>query len=328
MEKTRSQPKIRVGILGATGRVGRQLIELLERHPNFQLSTLAASERSVGKRLAGLEVRPCSPDLDCDWVFSALDSDTARRVEKDFARAGYGVISNASAHRMDPEVPLVIPEVNSHALDLLDKQDFGKGFLVCNPNCSTIGLTIALKPLYDHFGLEHVQATTLQALSGAGYPGVSSLDLIDNIIPHISGEEDKVETEPLKILEAGNSFTISAMCNRVPVLDGHLISVSVKLKKQGSPEAFAEAWNKFRGLPQERELHSAPRQAIHVFDDPSHPQPRLHRDLDKGMAVCVGGLRPCPVLDWKFTVLSHNTIRGAAGGSLLVAESLIGRNSS
>ncbi|CUI16403.1 aspartate-semialdehyde dehydrogenase [Candidatus Protochlamydia naegleriophila] len=338
--------KIRVAILGATGCVGQKFVQLLDKHPWFEITALCASERSVGKRykdavnwllqtplpasIAEMEVLPCSPALDCQLVFSGLDSSVAGSIETEFAQAGYLVVSNSRNHRMDPAVPLVIGEVNADHLNLANAQSHGKGKIVTNPNCSVIGLVLALKPLMDQFGLEAVQVVTMQAISGAGYPGIASLDIFDNVIPYIDGEEDKLETEPLKILGRFQEqaiipadFKISAQCNRVAVTDGHMACVSVKLKQKASQEALIQAWCQFNGEPQQLQLPSAPFQPIHYFDHPSYPQTRLHRSLDKEMAVSIGRLRPCPLLDYKFVVLSHNTMRGAAGSALLNAELLL-----
>lgn len=345
-----NRKKIKVGILGATGSVGQRFVELLANHPWFELSAVAASERSVGKpyreavnwlmsspmpsAIASMEVQPCTPNLDCEYVFSALDSSVAGEIELDFAKAGYIVHSNARNHRMGKDVPLLVPEVNSGHLELLKFQPFATGKIITNPNCSTIGLTLALKPLQDLFGIESVHVVTLQAISGAGYPGVASLDIIDNVIPLIKGEEDKMETEPLKILGnyrngvvEPNNFKISAHCNRVPVNDGHLECVSIKLRKKASKGDVIAAWRNFSGVPQQLKLPLAPIHPIHYFEEEAFPQPKLHRNLDKGMAVSIGRLRECPLFDYKFAILSHNTIRGAAGGALLNAELMVGLSS-
>lgn len=335
--------KVRVGILGATGSVGQRFIQLLADHPWFEVTALAASERSVGKkygeaanwlmptplpaRIAAMEIQPCTPTLPCEIVFSALDASVAGEVETQFAQAGYSVHSNARNHRMEPNVPLLIPEVNSEHLELLNHQPFAKGRIITNGNCSVIGLALALKPLQDAFGLEAVHVVTLQAISGAGYPGVASLDIMDNVIPHIKGEEEKMETEVHKILgryEKGRvvptQFKVSAQCNRVPVNDGHVECVSVKLSRPATRGEVVRAWETFRGKPQELDLPLAPAQPLHYFAEDNFPQPKLHRQRDKGMAVCIGRLRECPLFDYKFVILSHNTIRGAAGGAILNAE--------
>jgi aspartate-semialdehyde dehydrogenase len=338
--------KIPVAILGATGCVGQKFIQLLSQHPWFQIVAVCASERSVGKRyrqavnwlmpvplpqdVGNLEVLPCEPSLNCSLVFSGLDASVAGEIETRFAQAGYPVVSNSRNHRLDPHVPLLVAEVNPDHLELVRTQSFEKGMIVTNPNCSAMGLVVALKPLIDQFGIEAVQVVTLQALSGAGYPGVASLDIIDNVIPYIKGEEEKLEKEPLKILgrlQQGRveeaSFVISAQCNRVPILDGHLECVSVKLKKSATQEEMIQAWRSFSAEPQQLNLPSAPFQPIHYFDEENYPQPRLHRHLDKGMAVSIGRLRSCPLLDYRFVLLSHNTVRGAAGAAILNAELMV-----
>lgn len=335
--------KIPVGILGATGMVGQKFVELLASHPWFEIAALAASDRSQGKRygeamkwsmptplpknLADKIVAPCQPNLPCQVVFSGLDSSVAGEIEEAFAKNGYTVISNSRNHRMAPNVPLLIPEINSDHLKLLQHQPFGKGAITTNPNCSVIGISIALKPLLDRWGIETVNVVTLQALSGAGYPGVPSMDILDNVIPHIDGEEAKVETEPLKILGSYQEkkilpypMKLSAQCTRVSVADGHLACISVKLKRKAKAEEIINSWNGFTGEPQKLDLPSAPKQPIIYLDHEAHPQPKLHRHLEKGMAVSIGRLRQCPILDWKFVILSHNTVRGAAGCAILNAE--------
>lgn len=342
----KSEKKIPVAILGATGSVGQRFIELLAHHPWFEIVAVAASERSVGKRykdavnwlvstpmpasIANMEVKACVPNLPCEIVFSGLDSSVAGEIETSFAQAGYVVHSNARNHRMQPDVPLLVPEVNGEHLELLQKQSYPKGKIITNPNCSTIGLTIALKPLLDAFGLETVTVVTMQAVSGAGYPGVASMDIMDNVIPYISSEEQKMETETLKILGKYHNgkidhlnFKISTQCNRVPVSDGHMKCVAVKLKKKASKQELIAAWESFKGMPQQLQLPLAPLRPIHYFHEDTFPQPKLHRQLDKGMTVSIGRLRECSVLDYKFVILSHNTIRGAAGGAILNAELLL-----
>lgn len=335
--------RIPVGILGATGSVGQKFIEILSNHPWFEIKELAASERSEGKKykdavnwflpnqipdeVKNISLKPCKPGLNCRIVFSGLDSSVAGEAEEDFANAGYIVVSNSKNHRMDKDVPLIVPEVNPDHIELVKSQKFGKGCIVTNPNCSAIGLVLALKPLVDYFGVESVNVVTMQALSGAGYPGVSSLDIIDNVIPFIVGEEDKLETEPLKIFGQLNGnqikpsgMKISAQCNRVAVSDGHMECVQVKLKKNASENEIIESWKKFSSLPQELNLPLAPGNPIHYFDDAKYPQPKIHRNIDKGMAVSIGRLRKDSLLDYKFVILSHNTVRGAAGGAVLCAE--------
>lgn len=339
--------RYRVGILGATGAVGQKFVELLTDHPWFEITALAASERSAGKtyqeavnwigatpipsHVANMTVLPTVPDVACDFVFSGLDAKVAGDLEADFARAGYPVISNARNYRMQGDVPLLIPEVNPSHTQLIKRQSWGSdGFIVTNPNCSTVGLVCALKPLHDAFGVDAVQVTTLQALSGAGYPGVSSLDALGNVVPYIGGEEEKLATEPLKLLgRLGDDgiqtaqVAISAQCNRVPVLEGHLECVSVKLKVPASVADVQEAWTTFESEIATLTLPSLPDPFIHVFQDSRFPQPRRHTELGGGMTVSVGRLRRCDVLDVKFVVLVHNTIRGAAGGAILNAELLI-----
>jgi len=338
--------KIPVSILGATGSVGQKFIQLLENHPYFHITEVMASDKSAGKRykevvnwflptpipagVADLVVGKCEPSKMTRFAFSGLDSTVAGEVESEFANSGYAVVSNAKNHRMDSDVPLLIPEVNPDHLDLVRSQKYNRGLIVTNPNCSTIGLTLALKPLEDTFGIDEMNVVTMQAVSGAGFPGVSSLTILDNIIPYISGEEDKIETEPLKILGKldNNSiiykdFRISAQCNRVSVIDGHLESVQIKFKKKASIDTIVRVWQEFRGEPQSMNLPTAPARPIYYFDDPYYPQPRLNRNLENGMAVSVGRLKECPVFDFKFVVLSHNTMRGAAGGAVLCAELLI-----
>jgi aspartate-semialdehyde dehydrogenase len=337
-----SGKKIPVSILGATGSVGQRFIELLINHPWFEVAELAASDRSAGKKyseatnwimqtplpdkFANMIVKKCEPNLDSKIAFSGLDASVAGEIESDFAKNGYYVISNARNHRFDDDVPLMIPEVNPDHLDLLKIQNY-KGGIVTNPNCSTIGMVLALKPLHDAFGIEAVNVVTMQAVSGGGYPGVPSLDIIDNVVPFIGGEENKMETEPLKILGSLSSnkidkarFVISAQCNRVAVIDGHLETVQVKFKNKPSKEEIVKAWNEFKSVPQELSLPSAPIQPVKYFYEDKYPQPKIHRNIDKGMAASVGRLRECPIFDYKFVVLSHNTIRGAAGGTILIAE--------
>lgn len=338
--------RIPVGILGATGTVGQKFVELLTAHPWFEIVALAASDRSSGKKykeavrwnmakplaekIGAMEVLPCTSPLPCKVVFSGLDSTVAGDIEAQFAEAGYTVISNAKNHRMDPEVPLLIPEVNSDHLQLISQKRKRKGVIVTNPNCSVVGLTIALKPLLDRWGIETANVVTLQALSGAGYPGIPSMDILDNVIPFIEGEEKKVETEPLKILGTLQNESIlpyplrlSAQCTRVAVADGHMACISVKFKDPATHEEIIKAWREFRGKPQELALPSAPNMPIHYLEDEKHPQPKLHRNQENGMAISIGRLRKCPLLDWKFVILSHNTIRGAAGCALLNAELML-----
>lgn len=335
--------KIKVAVLGATGSVGQKFIELLNNHPWFEVVEVAASERSVGKTyrdatnwfmstpmpesVANLVVKESKVPLESKILFSGLDANVAGEIETEFAKHGFVVISNARNHRFDNDVPLLIPEVNYQHLDIVSKQNYNGGMIVTNPNCSTVGLVMALKPLQDLFGITEVNVVTMQALSGAGYPGVPSLDIIDNLIPFIGGEEHKMENEPLKILgDLSNdgfvsaSMAISAQCNRVAVIDGHTESVQIRTAKKATAVEIIEAWKSFRSLPQELQLPYAPVNPLYYFENERYPQPRLHRNLEKGMAVSIGHLRPCSLFDWKFTVLSHNTVRGAAGGAILNAE--------
>jgi aspartate-semialdehyde dehydrogenase len=352
LERANSSRKWRAGILGATGAVGQQMIQLLAGHPWFTVAELGASERSAGKpyRMAvhwnlngsfppavgDLVVKAAVPPLECDFVLSALDAGVAGPIEEEFARAGYPVISNSKNHRMAEDVPLVIPEVNADHLDLIatqrERRGYTSGYLVTNPNCSTVGLAMALAPLERAFGVAEVFVVTMQAISGAGYPGVPSLDILDNVIPHIGGEEEKVQTEPRKILgrlSGGavkfSEMKVSAHCNRVHVLDGHTESVSVRLRRSASLAEVREALSTFAGEPQKLRLPSAPAHPIVVTEDSDRPQPRRDRDAGNGMSVVVGRIRPCEIADFKFTLLVHNTIRGAAGAAILNAELLAER---
>jgi aspartate-semialdehyde dehydrogenase len=341
--------KISVGILGATGMVGQTIVQLLDRHPWFEVTELAASEKSIGRRYADvmntrwnisesmpdyakdMVVKECRPNLDCDIVLSALDSGVAKEIEEDFAREGYAVSSNAKNHRMDADIPLLIPEINADHLSLIDvqrRQRGWKGFIVTDPNCTTITMCLPLKPIFDKFGLEKVMVTSMQALSGAGYPGVSSMDIVDNVIPYIGDEEEKVQTEPLKIFgkSSGGSireanFAVSAQCNRVAVKHGHTECISVKLAEKAEKEdiirSFAE-FNPNRAL----KLPSAPEHPVIYIDKENRPQPKLDVNAGRGMASVVGRLRPCSILDYKFVVLGHNLVRGAAGAAILNAELL------
>ena len=343
--------KFRVGILGATGMVGQRFIQLLEHHPQFEIAALAASDRSQGKsfqeactwRLAGempalvksMTVAAPEPPLDCELIFSSLPGDIARASEGAFARSGFPVISNSSAFRMDHDVPLLIPEVNHEHLALIDRQrekSGQQGYIVTNPNCSTIMLALALAPLHEKFGVVSTVATTMQALSGAGYPGVASLAISDNVLPFIENEEEKIEQETLKILGKMKDavienapMAVSAQCNRVNVSDGHMAAVRVKLARAAALEEVKEALASFTSLPQSLGLHSAPAQPIIIREEADRPQPRLDRDAGNGMSVTIGRLQPDNVLDYRFVALSHNTIRGAAGAAILNAELLIAR---
>jgi aspartate-semialdehyde dehydrogenase len=342
------QKKIPVGILGATGVVGQRFIQILEDHPWFEVSWLAASDRSEGKsygdaarwrlktslpaRVAAMKVSPATPEGAPKVIFAALETSIAAEMEPRFAAAGCHVVTNSSALRMQADVPLVIPEVNPDHIKLLECQSWRRksgGFVVTNPNCSAIGLVLALAPLERKFGIDTVMVVTMQAVSGAGYPGVASLDILGNVIPYIGKEEEKMEEETRKLLGKLNGssivpgdFAMSAQCNRVAVEDGHTEAVSVKLKTKARPEDIIAAWNEFRSLPQEMKLPLAPEQPVRYDHAPDRPQPRLDIEFGRGMTTSVGRLRPCGVFDWKFTALSHNTIRGAAGAAVLNAELL------
>jgi aspartate-semialdehyde dehydrogenase len=343
--------KTQVGILGATGMVGQRFIQLLENHPWFEVAWLAASDRSSGKsyseaakwrldtplpaHIERMTVSPAEPQGAPKVIFAALDAAIAREMEPRFARAGCAVISNSSAFRMAPDVPLVIPEVNGDHLRLIEEQASRRhsgGYMVTNPNCSAIGLVLALKPIEERFGLDQIFVTTMQAVSGAGYPGVPSMDILGNVVPYIGSEEEKMEAETLKLLgrlqssPGGHAVAplaarISASCNRVPVEDGHTESVSIKTARPVTREEILEAWAEFRPLAG-KNLPSAPDQPVEFAPQDDRPQPRLDRNRGRGMTVTVGRLRPCGLLDWKFTLLSHNTIRGAAGAAILNAEML------
>jgi aspartate-semialdehyde dehydrogenase len=348
----------KVGILGATGMVGQRFIQLLNNHPWFEITWLAASDRSAGKtfgeacrwkldtplpkKIAEMTVQQNVPEL-CDGelpkiIFAALDADIARDLEPRFAAAGCAVISNSSAFRMVADVPLVVPEVNADHLDLIETQSWRKanggkgGYIVTNPNCSAIGLVLALKPLEERFGIESLFVSTMQAVSGAGYPGVASLDILGNVVPFIKNEEEKMQEEVGKLLGRldGNRIEmldakVSAHCNRVAVEDGHTECVSIKFKRKATREEILAAWSEFAPLQhfvQDQHLPTAPEQPVEYDAAVDRPQPRLDRMRGRGMAATVGRLRECTLLDWKFVVLSHNTIRGAAGAAVLNAEVL------
>ena len=339
--------KYPIGILGATGMVGQRYIQLLENHPWFEIVWLAASDRSSGKtygeaakwrldtplpeRIAKMTVAAAEPEGAPKIIFASVDAAIARELEPKFAAAGCAVLSNSSAFRMTPNVPLVIPEVNAEHLHLIEEQPSRKqsgGYMVTNPNCSTIGLVVALKPIADRFGITQIAVTTMQAVSGAGYPGVASMDILDNVVPYIGNEEEKMEEETLKLLGTLDGpvvkplgARISASCNRVAVIDGHMESVSIKLGKPASREEILAAWAEFKPLAGQG-LPTAPDQPVQWAPQQDRPQPRLDRNRGNGMAVTVGRLRPCGLLDWKFTALSHNTVRGAAGATILNAELL------
>jgi aspartate-semialdehyde dehydrogenase len=344
--------RIPVAVLGATGMVGQRFLALLANHPWFEVAAVAGSERSLHQRYGDavtwrLPSAPPQPVLDlpvvapdaafaAPVVFSALPASVAASIEPLLASRGHVVFSNASSHRMAEDVPLLIPEVNGDHLALLKTQQARRGWpglLVTNPNCSTIEIALALKPLADAFGIRRLQVTTLQAISGAGYPGVASYDMLDNVVPYIGQEEEKIESETRKILGAYQDgavvpvpMTISAQCNRVAVREGHLACISVELAREDVSSAdLIDAWQAFRPEPQERRLPSAPNPPIVVREEPDRPQPLHDRDAGNGMAVSVGRVRPCPILGHKFIVLGHNTIRGAAGASVLNAELLLAR---
>jgi aspartate-semialdehyde dehydrogenase len=339
------QTRIEVGILGATGMVGQHFIKFLQGHPWFDLKWLGASDRSSGKKykdamtwhLAGgtpatvaeLMVEDCKPGNAPRLLFSAMDASVATEIERAFAQAGHVVVSNSKNHRMDRDVPLLVPEINPDHLKLVPGQQRGRGWkgqIVTNPNCSTVGLTMGLGPLKP-FGITKVIATTMQAISGAGYPGVASMDITGNVIPFIGGEEPKMEQETQKILGEFRgdhieplAARVSAHCNRVAVVDGHTETVSVEFSSKPSEADVRHAFDSFRSVPQERKLPSAPPVPVIYMDEANRPQPRKDVERERGMAAFVGRLRPCPVLDYKFVVLSHNTIRGAAGAAVLNAE--------
>ena len=346
--RTTTSRRIPVAVLGGTGTVGQRFIQLLERHPWFQVVEVMASDQSAGRRyaeavgsrwklgtripgdVAGLKVQAPGAPLRARVCFSALDASVAGDLEERYARAGHFVSSNARNFRMHPLVPLVVPEVNRDHMELLDLQPFGDGGgIVTNPNCTAIPLSMALAPIHRAFGVEAVIATSFQAVSGAGYPGVPSLDIVGNVVPFINGEEPKVEAETQKILGGTGpkgfvpaEFPVSAACHRVPVVDGHLVAVSVRLRSRVNAKRIAEAWRAFRPLAK-LSLPSAPNPPIDVRPEDDRPQPRLDADAQGGMGATIGRLRPCPVLGWKFEVLAHNTIRGAAGAAILNAEILV-----
>ena len=339
--------RIPVAVLGATGNVGQRFIELLADHPWFRVAEVVASDRSAGKRFdqatdwrlgsrfpddaAQLQVLDYNADLQSPVVFSGLPGEVAGEIEQRLASRGHAVLSNTSTHRMEPDVPLLIPEVNPDHIDAIREQRQNrdwKGYIVTNANCSTIHLMLALKPLQDAFGLEAALVVTMQAVSGAGYPGVPSLDMIDNVVPYIPSEEEKMQIEAKKMLggyspETGFTdadFVLSAHCNRVPVRDGHTECVSVRLGRSATPAEAIDVFEAFRGRPQELGLPSAPKQPVVVRHEVNRPQPQLDRADQAGMATIVGRVRECPLLGIKFVLLGHNTVRGAAGASILNAE--------
>lgn len=345
-------PEYKVGILGATGAVGQKFIRLLQGHPWFKISLLGASSRSAGKpysvaanwiesvempsEVRDVVVNECDPQhfSEVDFVFSGLDSSVAGDVELAFATAGIPVISNAKNYRTDTSVPLLIPEVNPDHVKLIDTQTFTSdrsGWIVTNPNCVAVPLTTSLKPLHDHYGIKSVIVTSMQAISGAGYPGVPSLDILGNVIPHIGGEESKIVAEPLKMLGALNdgklthaSFPVQATATRVPVINGHLLSVAVGLNdKPAFEEEVIELYRSWESPIKDLDLPSAPDFPIYYHDNPFYPQPRLHADSEKGMRTSVGKMRKSNVLDISYIAMAHNTVRGAAGGAILNAELLV-----
>ncbi len=331
----------KVAILGATGLVGQRFVQLLSDHPFFKISVLAASDNSAGKRysqavqwhldtpipdeVCQMQVQKCEPGFDCDYVFSALPSDMAGPIEDEFIKSGYVVFSNAASHRMDQNVPLIVPEVNLNHLDLIDHQTT-PGKIITNPNCSTIGLVMALKPIMDRFGIRQVQVVTMQAISGAGYPGVASLDILDNVIPYIKNEEEKIMIESRKILgdlkhnhiELAD-FDIQAQCNRVPVQDGHMLSVFIETCLQADVDNIINSFEDFQPL-KNMNLPTAPERPLIYLTDQKSPQPKLHRNLGNGMSVSVGRLVQISEKRFRFVALVHNTIRGAAGCAVLNGE--------
>jgi aspartate-semialdehyde dehydrogenase len=341
--------KIKVGILGATGTVGQRFVQLLENHPWFEVTALAASERSVGKtygevvnwklstslpdRIRNMAVIDTEPGFEATIVFSGLDAKVAGGIEQKFAEKGYAVISNSKNHRMDDDVPILLPEINAGHIGLIEiqraRRGYEHGFIVTNSNCSTMTLCLALAPIDREFGIESVIVTTLQAVSGAGYPGVPSLDIVGNVIPFIVEEEEKIERETRKIFgqfKAGkiipHSMKVSAATTRVPVVDGHTESVNIKLRKEASLEEVKKTLRNYTSLPQKLQLPSAPKHPVILKEESDRPQPRLDVNLERGMATAVGRVRPCTIMDYKFVILGHNTIRGAAGAAILNAELL------
>jgi aspartate-semialdehyde dehydrogenase len=339
------QTRIEVGILGATGMVGQHFVKFLEGHPWFNLKWLGASDRSAGKRyrdamtwhlqgaapdsVAGLTVEESKPGNAPRLLFSAMDASVATDIERAFAAAGHVVVSNSKNHRMERDVPLLVPEINPDHLKLVPGQQRERGWkgqIVTNPNCSTVVLTMGLAPL-KRFGITKVIATTMQAISGAGYPGVASMDIVGNVIPFIGGEEEKMQQEVQKILGEFRgdhveplAARVSAHCNRVAVVDGHTVTVSVEFSAKPAEADLRHAFETFSGVPQERRLPSAPARPVIYMHEQNRPQPRKDAERERGMAAFVGRLRACPVLDYKFVALGHNTVRGAAGAAVLNAE--------
>lgn len=337
---------MRVGVLGAAGTVGQRFIQMLEKHPWFEVVALAGSERQVGREYGEVVrwqlgedppeyarrmiLQQSEPTLECEVVFSALPSDKAAHLESRFAEAGYKVFTNAGGHRMDSDVPLMVPYINPEHLGAIpcQQQNRGwKGFILTNPNCASIPLAMALKPLHERIGVVRVLVTTMQGVSGAGYPGVPSLDILGNIVPHIEGEERKVETEPLKMLGAWGGYTfeyapirISAQCHRAPVRDGHLVAASVEFSQPVAERDVLDAWLEWRPDILGMDLPSSAAHPLVYRTEPDRPQPAKDLMAEGGMGTVLGRLRPCPLLGWKFNALSHNTVLGAAGCSLLNAE--------
>jgi aspartate-semialdehyde dehydrogenase len=339
------ETRIEVGILGATGMVGQHFVKFLQSHPWFDLKWLGASDRSAGKKykaaaawhlggetpesVTDLVVEECKPGNAPRLLFSAMDANVATEIERAFAQAGHVVVSNSKNHRMEKDVPLLVPEINPDHLKLVPGQQRHRGWkgqIVTNPNCSTVVLTMALGPLKP-FGITRVVATTLQAISGAGYPGVPSMDINANVIPFIGGEEEKMQQETQKILGEfrGDHIEplhakVSAHCNRVPVVDGHTVTVSVEFSAKPAEADLRHAFDSFTSVPQQRNLPSAPPRPVIYMEEKDRPQPRRDAERERGMAAFIGRLRPCPVLDYKFVALGHNTVRGAAGAAVLNAE--------
>ncbi len=337
--------KISVAVLGATGTVGQKFISLLENHPFFEVTEVVASSRSAGKKykdavswkqdrfipenVADLIVKTTEDTLDSRILFSGMDAEVAGPAEEEYARRGHFVISNSKNHRMDKDVPIIIPEVNPEHFELIKVQPY-KGAIITNSNCSTMFLAMVLAPLHKAFGVEKVFVSTMQAISGAGYPGVPSMDILGNVIPFIGGEEPKMECEAQKILAdlkdgelVPAPFVVSAHCNRVAVFDGHTESVSVLFKNKPTVEQVKETLRNFKGIPQEKQLPFAPKQPILVFEEENRPQPARDVWKENGMAACVGRIRECSIFDIKMTVMGHNTVRGAAGAAILNAETLV-----
>jgi aspartate-semialdehyde dehydrogenase len=346
---SKGERKIEVGVLGATGMVGQQFVRLLAQHRWFELVWIGASDRSAGKsyadatswRLDGempeqfrqLQVQECQPKNSAPrLLFSSMDASIASEIEQAFADVGHVVVSNSRNHRMEPDVPLLVPEINAEHLQLIPLQQRKRGWkgqIATNPNCSTVVLSMSLAPL-KQFGIRRVMAATMQAISGAGYPGVASMDINANVIPFIAGEEEKMQQETQKILGdfSGGGIRpldarVSASCHRVPVVDGHTVAVSVELERKPQVDELIAAIQGFQGVPQRKKLPSAPTHPLIYTEQPDRPQPRRDANREQGMAVTVGRLRPCPVLDFKYIALGHNTIRGAAGAAILNAELMV-----